>query len=104
MADESELKPSEIHPSAYSAMEWFNKWRSDLQDYFLLKESLASTAIEGNRTAQICLGTLERLEKNEKVSDRYLLGLVWFIRDNVIERKAIMKSLNKVIKKGKKNG
>ena len=45
-----------------------------------MKESLASTAIEGNRLAEICLGTIERLEKGQPVSDRYLLGLCWFLK------------------------
>ena len=44
-------------------------------------ESMASCAIEGNRAAEICLSTYNRLEKGEPVSDRYILGPAWFIRE-----------------------
>jgi len=43
------------------------------------KEALASTALSGNRLAEICMGTIDRLAKGEPVSDRYLLGLAWTI-------------------------
>jgi hypothetical protein len=33
----------------------------------------------GNRQAQICMGTIGRLQRSEPVSDRYLLGLAWTI-------------------------
>ena len=43
-------------------------------------EAIYSTAIEGtNRTAVIAASTLRRLEEGEPVSDRYLMGLAWFI-------------------------
>jgi len=43
------------------------------------KEALASTALSGNRLAETCMGTIDRLAKGEPVSDRYLLGLAWTI-------------------------
>jgi hypothetical protein len=46
-----------------------------------LQESLASCALEGNRLAEICGETLRRLLAHEPVSDRYLLGLAWYVRD-----------------------
>ena len=70
------LNPGEPHPSAVFALEWLR----DL-DLLMWRESLASNAIEGNRSAEICLETLRRLLENEPVSDRYLLGLAWFIKD-----------------------
>lgn len=47
----------------------------------LLQESLASTALSGNRSAEIMSETLRRLLNGEPVSDRYLLGLAWFLRN-----------------------
>ncbi len=72
------LKQSEPHPAARSA---FNYIRGlSLDEYAVLSESFASTAIEGNRLGEICSETLERLSKGEPVSDRYLLGLAWAIK------------------------
>lgn len=81
--DRSELAVTEYHPSADSALRWYKVWATDFQRYMLMKESLASTAIENNRLAEICLGTIHRIENKEPVSDRYLLGLVWFLRGSV---------------------
>jgi hypothetical protein len=47
----------------------------------MLQESLASTAIEGNDLSEICMETLRRLVNGEPVSDRYLLGLAWMLRN-----------------------
>ncbi len=77
------LDVGEFHPSATSAFKWFQEWKSkDTKRYLIFKEALASTAFSGNRTAEICLSTLKRLENGEPVSDRYLLGLCWFIRED----------------------
>ncbi len=43
--------------------------------------SFASDAIEGNRLAEICGETLRRVIAGEPVSDRYLLGLCWTLRE-----------------------
>lgn len=43
-------------------------------------ESFASCGIENNRLAEVCGETLRRVLAQEPVSDRYLLGLVWTIR------------------------
>jgi hypothetical protein len=48
-------------------------------EYLMHKEALASTALSGNRLAEISLGTIDRLAKGQPVSDRYLLGLAWTI-------------------------
>lgn len=80
--DDTQLAPSEPHPSAHQAYLWFHQSVVDNPiRYVQLKESIASTALSGNRLAQVCLGTMNRLEAGEPVSDRYLLGLVWFMRD-----------------------
>ena len=45
-------------------------------------ESLSSCAIENNRLAEILAETLHRVMTGEKVSDRYLLGLAWFLKEH----------------------
>lgn len=81
MEDRSNLRPDEWHPSAESAREWLNE-QAKRDPLFLSgwSESFASCAIEGNRLAEVCSGTLRRIMSGEKISDRYLLGLVWAMR------------------------
>lgn len=72
------LNEKEYHPAADSAMRYLNDLgKLKLMSYI---EPFASTAIEGNRLAEICHETLHRLLAGEAVSDRYLLGLAWTIR------------------------
>ena len=80
MKKETSLKETEYHPSADSAMEWYKEWKKDIKRYCIMKEAIASTALAGNRLSEILLSTMDRLEKGEPVSDRYLLGLCWFLR------------------------
>lgn len=78
MDDDSTIKDGEYHPAADSAMAWVKGFMVRYpHKYLLSKESLASTALAGNRLSQICMGTIERMAKGEPVSDRYLLGLAW---------------------------
>lgn len=81
--DRGTLTEKEYHPAADSAMVWI-KWfiASDPMRWIQIKEALASTALSGNRLSEICLSTIERLAEGSPVSDRYLLGLCWFLRDN----------------------
>lgn len=75
MEDKGTLSEGEYHPAAKSAMIWYRS-----KDYHFIikwKEAFASTALLGNRLADVCLETMRRLESGEAVSDRYLLGLVW---------------------------
>lgn len=72
-----ELHAGEAHPAAHEAMRW-------LRNHYpmpMLRESLASCAIEGNRLGEICCETIRRLDAGEPVSDRYLLGLCWMLRE-----------------------
>lgn len=70
------------HPSADDAMHWLKTFmRTRPQEYLIIKESIYSTALSGNELANYCVGTIERLAASEPVSDRYLLGLVWLVRD-----------------------
>lgn len=80
------LKIGEIHPSAHDAMDWYKEFvASDLMRWMIIQESIASTALSGNRQSEVMNGTLERLKNKEPVSDRYLLGLCWFLIRNFQE-------------------
>lgn len=72
-----ELNKGEPHPSSSSALAYISSL--GIQKLFEYQEAFATTAIEGNRLSEICLGTLNRLLNKEPVSDRYLLGLAWTI-------------------------
>ena len=84
MTDEKEspgtLKLGEFHPSAHGAYKYI-KYFLTSPDSFLLREAIASSALSGNRTAEICYETLRRVIDHEPVSDRYLLGLAFFIME-----------------------
>lgn len=73
-----ELNYGEAHPAARDALRWLKSLEvPKLMEY---QESFASTALSGNRLAEVCAGTLGRLLNSEPVSDRYLLGLCWTIK------------------------
>jgi hypothetical protein len=46
---------------------------------FMWSEAFASCAIEGNRLAEVCSETLNRLLNSQPVSDRYILGLAFTV-------------------------
>ncbi len=69
------LKEKEPHPAAQRALEYV-----EINMTPLIRESLASCAIESNRLAEVCLETWRRIDEGEPVSDRYILGLAWFIK------------------------
>ncbi len=74
----SELKPGEPHPSAIPAFDYV---KNQMISKPHLAESIASTALSGNRTAEICLSTIKRIQSGETVSDRYVLGLAWMMKE-----------------------
>ena len=74
-----ELAITEPHPSAYSALAYVREL--GLAKLSLYQEAYSSCAIEGNRDAEICGETLTRVMTGQKVSDRYVLGLAWSIRN-----------------------
>jgi hypothetical protein len=84
MIDTTSLKDGEPHPAAVDALRYLNALSFDEKQNFLLLFS--SLAIEGNRLAEVCYGTLRRLIDGERLSDRYLLGVAWEI--NSIKREA----------------
>ncbi len=72
-----DLKESEVHPGAHIAYRYLMSFGvPKLMSYM---EPIASAALSGNRLAEVAQETLRRLLQNEKVSDRYLMGLAWFI-------------------------
>ena len=77
--DNTTLELTEPHPAARLALDYIRL--IPMNDLLLWQESFASNAIEGNRTAEICLGTLRRLIAGDAVSDRYVLGLAWILKD-----------------------
>ncbi len=78
--NKNELYKGEPHPSAYDAKKYLiSLGPSKLMVYL---EAYSSCAIEGdNRMAEICGETLNRLIQGKPVSDRYILGLAWSIRN-----------------------
>lgn len=73
----------EYHPSADSAMRWFKKFvREQPEEYARCKMAILMAADNPkNRLAIICRATIERLAAGAPVSDRYLLGLTWFLKE-----------------------
>jgi hypothetical protein len=78
------LKDGEAHPAAHSALEYLHALSFEQRQDFLI--TFSSLAIEGNRLAEVCYGTLQRLIDGEPVSDRYLLGLAWQIKSMADDR------------------
>ena len=73
------LNPSEPHPMAHNAHRYIIS-RGHKKNSLSL-EALSSCAIEGNRLAEVCAETLRRVMYNEPVSDRYILGLSWYLKE-----------------------
>ena len=66
------------HPAAYDAIAYLNSL--GLKRRMVLLESFASCAIEGNKDAEVLADTLDRATSGRPVSDRYILGLAWYVR------------------------
>lgn len=73
------LAPAEPHPAAHSALAYLAGL--GLEKLNTYREAFSSCAIEGNRLGQICAETINRLLRQDPVSDRYLLGLAWAIKE-----------------------
>jgi hypothetical protein len=79
-SDPSEIRSDEFHPASRSAYRWLKGFMvTNSEDYRKYKLAIEMAAESGNRQAQICLGTINRLKYSQPVSDRYLLGLAWTI-------------------------
>ena len=79
MTERGTLGIGEPHPAAKMALDYVRS--IPYIELAIYQESFSSCAIEGNRLAEVCSETLNRLLTNQSVSDRYLLGLAWTIRD-----------------------
>lgn len=73
------LNPDESHPMAQDALKWIGE-NFTISDLMMTLESLSSCAIENNRLAEICSETLDRILIGKPVSDRYTLGLAWYMK------------------------
>lgn len=79
-----ELGIDEIHPAAQSAL---NKIISlGFAEMAIWLESFSSCAIEGNRLAEVCAETLNRIMQKKPVGERYVLGLAWTIFHSNFEK------------------
>ena len=80
MTDPTEIGPGEFHPAARLAYRWLKGLMvTSPEAYVQIRTALSIAAEDGNRQAQICMGTIQRLKDSKPVSDRYLLGLAWTI-------------------------
>jgi hypothetical protein len=79
MNNQGTLKEGEPHPVAFIAKEYLIGLGYPKLIMYL--EAYSSCAIEGNRLGEICAETLDRLMKGLPVSDRYILGLAFSIRN-----------------------
>ena len=77
--DRGTLKIGEVHPASYMAMKYIKTIPMNI--LYKYAESFASCGIEDNRLAEICSETLHRILNNKPVSDRYLLGLAWMLKN-----------------------
>jgi hypothetical protein len=76
------LEPTEPHPAARDAFAWLKEYLvKDGNRAYRLLESFSSVGMSGNRRAEVCAETLRRVLNGESVSDRYLLGLAWTLKD-----------------------
>lgn len=80
MTQRGDLATGEPHPAAATAKRYIEEHFTHTELLMWL-ESFYSCAIEGNRSAEVCASTLRRLLDGAPVSDRYLLGLAWTMRD-----------------------
>jgi|SRR5690606_37867134 len=81
ITDKGTLNEREPHPAAHNAYQYVIRRIADSKNAnFILIEAFNISALEGNRTAEICAETLRRIIYREPVSDRYLLGLAWTLK------------------------
>jgi hypothetical protein len=82
--DRDTLREGEHHPAAYDALQYVKSLHPVRLSLWM--ELFASCAIEGNRMAEVCAATLERVMRGEGVGERYILGLAWYIRSGEEKR------------------
>ena len=72
------LRGGEFHPSAQNALNYIKSL--SVHTLCMYQETYASCALSGNRTAEICGETLNRILSGQNISDRYALGLAWSLK------------------------
>jgi len=72
------ISEGEPHPMAFYAREWILE-NYTMQELYMQLEAMSSCAIEGNELAEICAETLNRLLHGKSYSDRYIMGLAWYL-------------------------
>lgn len=88
------LKIGEPHPAVYRAYAFIKS--HSVFELFSWQEAFSSCAIEGNRLAEVCAETLNRILTGQPVSDRYVLGLAWaMLPETKILKCSISKSATK---------
>lgn len=73
------LNPGEPHPASLSALHWLKSQPKEIIN--LCVQSFAAASADGNRLGEVCFETMNRMLDGKPVSDRYLLGMAWAIRD-----------------------
>ena len=73
------LEVGEPHPAAESAAKYLQNL--GIEKLITHLGAFSSCAIENNRLGEICSETLHRFTTGKPVSDRYLLGVAWIIRN-----------------------
>lgn len=71
------LKENEYHPSAHIALDFIKNL--PMKETMMCRESISSAALSGDRMAEVCDETWNRLDEGEPVSDRYVMGLAWML-------------------------
>jgi len=73
------LQGDETHPMIPWAARLISLVLKDPVATMNLRGALATTAIEGNRLAEILIETIDRVKGNKPVGERYILGLGLFL-------------------------
>lgn len=71
---EATLNEGEFHPAAHIAKEYVAAHLTPMN-----REAIASTALSGNRLADLANSTINRIDNTQPISDRYLMGLAWLL-------------------------
>ena len=77
--NEGTLAVHEPHPASFGALMYIRT--IPVEELMKLQEAFASLGLSGDRTGEVCSETLKRVIDGSPVSDRYVLGLAWFIKD-----------------------
>lgn len=76
-SDPATLKSGEVHPITDRAYAYVLQNLSES----VIAELKKGSEMGNNRLCEVCYGTVLRLREGLPVSDRYLIGLAWLMRD-----------------------